>query len=95
MGLDRDQLAAHRAELEATHSRKGVDFKLLAAEVAALLAHFDSNDMDVDSVPYDVDASDEEGWTAEWEAYIEDAGLKGKSPAVRITRFLKARAESG
>ena len=95
MGLDRDSLAAHRAEFEATHSRKGVEFKLLAGEVAALLTHFDSLDMDVDSVHYDVDASDEEGWKAEWEAYIEDAGLKGKSPAVRVIRFLRARTDAG
>ena len=39
MGLDRDQLAAHRAELEATHSRKGVEFKLTPAEVTALLTY--------------------------------------------------------
>ena len=70
MGLDRDSLAAHRAELEASHSRKGVEFKLLAGEVAALISHFDTHDMDVDSVHYDVDASDEDGWKAEWEAFI-------------------------
>ena len=94
MGLDRDALAAVRAELAAAHSRKGVDFCLLKNEQEKLLAYFDSMDMDVDSIPFDVDKSDEDSWGTGWLAYIEDAGLKGKAPGVRVLRFLQARSES-
>ena len=95
MGLDRDALAAVRAELAATHSRKGVEFKLLEREVDTLLAYFDSHDMDVDSIPFDVDEGDPRSWEQEWQAYVEDAGLKGKAPAIRVVRFLQAREDSG
>ena len=62
MVLDRDSVAAHRAELTATHTRKGVSFSLLANDVAKLLTFFTDNDMDVDCVHYDVDRSNEESW---------------------------------
>ena len=95
MTLDRDSIAAHRAELEAAHSRKGVCFALLKSEANALRDYSTDNDMDVDSVHYDVDRTDEEGWESEWRAYVEDAGLKGKAAAVRVIRFLRARADTG
>ena len=95
MTLGSDARAAVRAELTATHSRKGVDFALLRSEQEKLFAYFDSMDMDVDSIAFDVDDADEEGWEAVWHAYVEDAGLKGKAPRVRVVRFLRARAESG
>ena len=59
MGLDRDALSLVRAELTATHSRRGVDFSLLDKEWQKLLAYFDSAEMDVTSIPWDVDTSDE------------------------------------
>ena len=95
MTLGRDALAAVRAELDATHSRKGVDFALLRGEADKLAAYFDSMDMDVSSIAFDVDVTDEEGWESMWHAYVEDAGLKGRAPRVRVVRFLKERAESG
>ena len=95
MTLGRDALAAVRAELDATHGRKGVDFTLLRSEADKLAAYFDSMDMDVSSIAFDVDVTDEEGWESMWHAYVEDAGLKGRAPRVRVVRFLKARAESG
>ena len=95
MTLGRDALAAVRAELGATHSRKGVDFALLKNEVEKLTDYFNDLDMDVDAIAFDVDATDEEGWEQMWHAYVEDAGLKGKAPRIRVVRFLKARSESG
>ena len=71
MVLDRDAVAAHRAELTATHSRKGVSFSLLANDIAKLLTFFTDNDMDVDCVHYDVDRSNEESWQAEWLEYAQ------------------------
>ena len=71
MTLDRDAVAAHRAELTATHSRKGVSFSLLANDIAKLLTFFTDNDMDVDCVHYDVDRSNEESWQAEWLEYAQ------------------------
>ena len=82
-------------ELTATHSRKGVEFRLLEREVDCLLAYFNSHDMDVGSIPFDVDEGDPKSWEQEWQAYVEDAGLKGKAPAIRVVRFLQAREESG
>ena len=86
--------ASARAGCDAP-SQGGEFFTTYSAEAAALLGYFTDHDMDVDSVHYDVDRTDEDGWEAEWAAYIEDAGLTGKAPKVRVVRFLRARADSG
>ena len=60
MVLGRDARALVDAELQATYSRKGVDFSLLKTEYTALGDYFSDADMDVNSIQWHVDKADVE-----------------------------------
>ena len=71
MALDAAGRAAHEGVLQATFRRH----KLPAALRAAIADFFVAKGWSVVDVPWDVDASDEAGWEAEWRAFLEDAGV--------------------
>ena len=91
MPLDAAGKAAHEGVLQQTYGRH----KLPRALRVAITDYLVAKGWAVVDVPYDVDASDEAGWEAEWLAYLSDAGENGKAEAVMMINWLRARCAPG